>query len=52
VNAKPNVARLVASAPLPTIRTNDLGEIYTHPRQGARALERRGLLEGGASRQV
>jgi AbiEi antitoxin C-terminal domain len=44
VNAKPNVAGLVASAPLRTIRTNDLAEIYAHPRQQARALERRGLL--------
>jgi hypothetical protein len=44
VNTKPDVARLVASAPLRTIRTKDLAEVYAYPRQEARALERRGLL--------
>jgi len=44
VNAKPNVARLVATAPMRTIRTSDLAEVYAHPRAEARALERRGLL--------
>lgn len=44
VKSKLTVARLVASAPLRTIRTNDLAEVYAHPRQGARALERRGTL--------
>ena len=36
--------QLVARAPLRTIRTNDLAEVYANPRQEARALERRGLL--------
>jgi predicted transcriptional regulator of viral defense system len=36
--------QLVARAPLRTIRTNDLIEVYANPRQEARALERRGLL--------
>lgn len=36
--------QLVARAPLRTIRTNDLAEVYANPRQAARALERRGLL--------
>lgn len=44
VMTKPTVARLVARAPLRTIRTKDLAEVYAHPRQEARALERRGLL--------
>jgi hypothetical protein len=44
VNTKPNVARLVATAPLRTIRTSDLAEVYAHPRAEARALERRDLL--------
>jgi len=38
------VAQLVARAPMRTIRTADLAEIYAHPRQEARALEGRGLL--------
>src|SRR5450759_30284 len=38
------VARLVASAFLRTIRTNSLAEVYAHPRQETRPLERRGLL--------
>jgi len=41
---KPTAARRVARAPLRTIRTKDLAEVYAHPRQEARALERRGLL--------
>lgn len=44
VNVKLTVARLVATAPLGTIRTSDLAEVYAHPRGEARALERRGLL--------
>jgi len=44
VNLEPGVAQLVARAPLRTIRTNDLAAVYAHPRQAARALERRGLL--------
>lgn len=44
MNVKPDVARLLARAPMRTIRTNDLAEVYAHPRQEARALERRGLL--------
>jgi len=39
-----NVARLVATAPLRTIRTSDLAKVYAHPRAEARALERQGLL--------
>ena len=44
VNKKLDVAQLAARAPLRTIRTNDLAEVYAHPRQEARALVRRGLL--------
>jgi AbiEi antitoxin C-terminal domain len=36
--------QLVARAPLRTIRTNDLAEMYANPRQAARGLDRRGLL--------
>jgi len=39
-----NLARLVATAPMRTIRTRELAEVYAYPRQEARALERRGLL--------
>lgn len=44
VNLEPSVAQLVARASLRTIRTNDLAAVYAHPRQEARALERRGIL--------
>ncbi len=44
VNERLTFRQLVARAPLRTIRTNDLAEVYAHPRQEARALERRGLL--------
>ena len=37
VNAKPSVARLVATAPLRTIRTSDRAEVYAYPRGEARA---------------
>lgn len=36
--------QLAARAPLGTIRVGELGAIYAHPRQEARALERRGVL--------
>lgn len=39
-----DAARLVARAPLRTIRTADLSAVYAHPRQNARALDRRGVL--------
>lgn len=39
-----NAARLAARAPLRTIRVGDLAPVYAHPRQEARALERRGVL--------
>ena len=44
VNEKLTFRQLVARAPLQTIRTKDLAEVYANPRQEARALERRGLL--------
>lgn len=44
VTTNQTVARLVASAPLRTVRTKDLAEVYAYPRQEARALERRGVL--------
>ena len=44
VNSELTFRQLVARAPLRTIRTNDLAEVYANPRQEARALERRGLL--------
>jgi AbiEi antitoxin C-terminal domain/Transcriptional regulator, AbiEi antitoxin len=44
VSAELTFRQLVARAPLRTIRTNDLAEVYANPRQEARALERRGLL--------
>ena len=44
VNKELTVRQLVARAPLQTIRTKDLAEVYANPRQEARALERRGLL--------
>jgi hypothetical protein len=44
VNDDLDVTQLAARAPLRTIRTSDLAEVYAHPRQEARAVERRGLL--------
>ena len=44
MNEELTFQQLAARAPLRTIRTKDLAEVYTHPRQAARALERRGLL--------
>jgi AbiEi antitoxin C-terminal domain/Transcriptional regulator, AbiEi antitoxin len=44
VNEELTFQQLAARAPLRTIRTKDLAEVYAHPRQAARALERRGLL--------
>jgi predicted transcriptional regulator of viral defense system len=44
MNEELDVTRLAARAPLRTIRTSDLAEVYAHPRQEARAVERRGLL--------
>lgn len=37
-------AQLVARAPLGTVQVAELAALYTHPRQEARALERRGVL--------
>jgi septum formation protein len=39
-----DAARLAARAPLRTIRTRDLAEVYAHPNSEVRALERRGVL--------
>ncbi|GAA0611991.1 hypothetical protein GCM10009547_12530 [Sporichthya brevicatena] len=39
-----SAGQLAARAPLGTIRVADLAAIYAHPRQEARALERRGVL--------
>jgi len=44
VNEHLTFQQLAARAPLRTIRTKDLAEVYAHPRQAACALERRGLL--------
>ncbi|WP_407342120.1 type IV toxin-antitoxin system AbiEi family antitoxin [Pengzhenrongella phosphoraccumulans] len=44
MNARIDVIRHAARAPLRTIRTAELAFAYAHPRQEARALERRGLL--------
>lgn len=44
VNDELSVVRLVARAPLRTIRTRDLSVVYAHPRAEARAVEQRGLL--------
>ena len=44
VNEELTFQQLAARAPLRTIRTKDLAEVYAYPRQAARALERRGLL--------
>jgi hypothetical protein len=39
-----NAAQIAARAPLGTIAVADLALLYAHPRQDARALERRGVL--------
>jgi hypothetical protein len=39
-----SAVQLVARAPMRTIRASTLGQVYAHPRQEARALERRGVL--------
>jgi hypothetical protein len=44
MNEELTFQQLAARAPLRTVRTKDLAEVYAHPRQAARALERRGLL--------
>ena len=44
MNARVDVVRRAARAPLRTIRTAELAFAYAHPRQEARELERRGLL--------
>ncbi|WP_207218962.1 type IV toxin-antitoxin system AbiEi family antitoxin domain-containing protein [Pengzhenrongella frigida] len=44
MNARIDVVRHAARAPLRTIRTAELAFAYAHPRQEARELERRGLL--------
>lgn len=44
MNARIDVVRRAARAPLRTIRTAELAFAYAHPRQEARELERRGLL--------
>jgi len=44
VNKELTFQQLAARAPLRTIRTKDLAEVYACPRQAARALQRRGLL--------
>lgn len=44
MNARSEIARRAARAPLRTIRTADLGDTYAYPRPEIRELERRGLL--------
>ncbi len=44
VNENLTFQQVAARAPLRTVRTKVLAEIYANPRQAARALERRGLL--------
>ncbi|TQL01097.1 hypothetical protein FBY24_0140 [Cellulomonas sp. SLBN-39] len=44
VNTSPYVTRLVARAPLRTVRVADLAQVYAHPRKEVRELERRGVL--------
>lgn len=39
-----DVARLLATAPLRTLRTRDFATVYAQPRQRVRALEARGIL--------
>ncbi len=39
-----DVVRLLAKAPLRTVRTRDLAAVYAHPRQRVRALEARGIV--------
>lgn len=44
VNEELTFRQLAARAPLRTVRAKDLAQVYAHPGQAARALERRGLL--------
>lgn len=44
MNARTDVVRRAARAPLRTIRTAELALAYAHPRQEVREFERRGLL--------
>lgn len=44
MTSRSEVVRRTSRAPLRTIRTAELAFAYAHPRQEARALERRGLL--------
>lgn len=44
MNARTDIARLAARAPLRTLRTADLARAYAHPRKEVREFERLGLL--------
>lgn len=44
VNAREDIARLAARAPLRTIRTADLVQTYAHPKKEIREFRRRGQL--------